>query len=101
MLLTVRNRMSCARSVPAENHERERPDDVGFEVDVPPLRETPPTKEREQMQPDASRELVRRSASVHGVLSLEVAVGLVEANPIQLGVHGQTVRDVAFRIFSN
>jgi hypothetical protein len=53
------------------------------------------------MQTDASRDLVRRSASVHGVLGLEVVGGLVEANPIQLGVHGQTVRDVAFRIFSN
>jgi hypothetical protein len=49
-----------------------------------------------QVQPDPPLELVGRSTTVNGVFSLEIVGGFVESNPIQLRVHRQAVRDVAF-----
>jgi hypothetical protein len=48
------------------------------------------------MQPDPALELVGRSAPVHGVLGLEIVRRFIEPNSIQLRVHRQAVRDVAF-----
>jgi hypothetical protein len=51
------------------------------------------------MQSNPPLELVGRSTSVHGVFGFEVVCRFVEPNPIQLRVHRQAVRDVAFTEF--
>jgi hypothetical protein len=50
----------------------------------------------EHVQSNPSLEFVSRSPSVHGVFGSEILRRFVEANPIQLRIHRQAVRDVAF-----
>ena len=49
-----------------------------------------------QVQPNPPLELVGRPPAVDGVFGLEIVCSFIEPNPIQLRVHRQAVRDVAF-----
>jgi hypothetical protein len=51
---------------------------------------------RKQMPSNLPFELVGRAAAIHGVFSLEIVRGFVESNPIELGIHRQSVRDISF-----
>ena len=55
-----------------------------------------PLKCGQQVQANAPFELVRRSPAVDRVFGLQILGGLIEANSIQLRVHRQAMRDVAF-----
>jgi hypothetical protein len=59
-------------------------------------REPAPAEVRQEVQANAPLEFVRRPPAVDGVFGLQIFGGLIEANPIQHGVHRQPMRDVAF-----
>ena len=98
---------------------RVQADDASLEIDVPPLELQPITSfcrfrmnaftsavviAASRLPPEcgckcsrnSAFELVSRSPSIHGVFGLEIVGGFVEADSIQLRIHRQAMRDVAF-----